>query len=123
MSGPLDTARAAWGDGLPDWVEGLAIECGKASQAKVAKALGRSASLVSAVLANKYGGDLVAVEERYRGVYGRAVVACPALGNMPTNECQDWRAKAKRFQTGNPLRSRMFRACQRCPRYLKETQE
>ena len=50
MSGPLDIARDAWGDALPDWVETLAIECGKSSQNKVAKRIDRSATLISRVL-------------------------------------------------------------------------
>jgi hypothetical protein len=32
MTAPLDVARAAWGEALPDWVEALALECGRSSQ-------------------------------------------------------------------------------------------
>lgn len=120
MSGPLDVARGAWGADLPDWVETLAIECGKSSQAKVAKALGRSAGAISLILNRKYNADLGAMEERVRGVFQQQVVACPALGNMPTQVCQDWRIKSRTFVLGNPQRTRMYRACLRCPRN-KET--
>lgn len=123
MSGPLDIARAAWGEDLPDWVETLAIECGKTSQSRVAKKLGRSASLVSQVLNRKYGGELTAIEERFRGVFDHCTLACPALGTMPLQDCQDWRAKARVFQTGNPLRVRMYRACLSCPRNRKEVDD
>lgn len=120
MSGPLDIARAAWGEDLPDWVETLAIECGKTSQNKVAKRLGRSASAVSQLLNRKYQADLAAMEERFRGVFENQTVACPALGEMPVQACQDWRVKARVFQIGNPLRVRMYRACMTCPRNKKE---
>lgn len=120
MKGPLDTAREAWGEALPDWVETLAIACGKTSQAKVAKVLDRSPTVVSQVLNAKYPADLSAIEERVRGVYMEAVLLCPALGTMPANVCQDWRTKAREFRAGNPLRSRMYRACNACPRFRKE---
>lgn len=116
MSGPLDIARAAWGEDLPDWVETLAIQCGKTSQAQVARELGRSAAAVSQILNRKYSADLSAMEERVRGVFQHLVISCPALGNMPMHVCQDWRAKGRTFLLGNPQRSRMYRACLKCPR-------
>ena len=63
ISSPLEIAQLAWGDAMPDWVKVLAVECTKTSQAKVAKRLNRSASLVSTVLRAKYPGDMQAVEE------------------------------------------------------------
>lgn len=116
MSGPLDIAREAWGADLPDWVETLAIECGKTSQNKVAWRLGRSPTVVSQVLRRKYPADPAGIEERVRGVFQDAVIRCPALGTMPAHVCQDWREKAREFQTGNPLRVRMYRACSGCDR-------
>ncbi|AZB57239.1 hypothetical protein EBL89_18275 [Cereibacter sphaeroides] len=116
MNGPLDIARASWGDDLPDWIETLAIECGKTSQNKVAGLLDRSPTVISQLLRRKYPGNLPGLEERVRGVFQSAVVRCPALGTMPAHVCQDWRAKGAEFQTGNPLRVRMYRACRTCPR-------
>jgi hypothetical protein len=120
MSGPLDKAREAWGADLPEWVETLAIECGKSSQNKVAAKLERSPTMISQALSRTYKGDMDALAERVMGVFEKAVVRCPALGTMPSHVCQDWRAKAKAFQTGNPLRVRMYRACHACPRLPKE---
>ena len=120
MSGPLDKARAAWGDDLPDWVETLAIECGKTSQNKVAKRLDRSATTISLILNRTYPGEMVSMAERVRGVFMDAVIDCPAVGEMPAQRCQDWRAKARVFLTGNPERVRMHRACHGCPRFKKE---
>ena len=112
----LATARAAWGDELPDWVETLALECGRTSQARVAKALGRSGALVSQVLRRKYNADLKVIEERVRGIFLDARLDCPGMGEIPTHECREWRQKAREFVPGNPTRLRMFRACHKCPR-------
>lgn len=119
MIGPVAIARASWGEVLPDWVGLLAAKCEETSQNRVARDLGRSASLVSAVLRGKYLGDLKAVEEVVRGVYCRATVDCPQLGTIPSNACQDWRMKARSFSSVNSLRVDMYRACHRCPRHLK----
>ncbi|WP_296639139.1 hypothetical protein [Roseinatronobacter sp.] len=119
MSGPVDVARAAWGDALPDWVERMALQCAATSQNKVAARIGRSAALVSQVLRNKYPGDLHAVEELFRGHFMAETVRCPELGTLPLHECHDWMAKARHFQSTNTLRVRMYRACKRCPRFTK----
>lgn len=114
---PLETARAAWGPAMPDWIERLAQECSRSSQAKVATALDRSATMISQVLSRKYPGDMASIEDRVRGVFMNQTVICPALGDLPTQACQDWRDKAKTFALGNPMRVRMYRACHTCPRH------
>lgn len=119
MSGPLEVARAAWGDALPDWVEQMALHCTASSQNKVAAKLGRSAALVSQVLRNKYPGDLARIEELFRGHFMAETLRCPELGVLPLHECHDWQAKARRFQSSNTLRVRMYRACHRCARFRK----
>lgn len=113
----LETARAAWGEALPDWVEVLAIECARTSQNAVAKRLDRSGAVVSQVLRNSYGADMGRIEERVRGVLMHGQVTCPGLGEIPLQACQDWRARASTFAIGNPTRVRMFHACNRCPRH------
>lgn len=117
---PLEIAREAWGEPLPDWVETLAIACGRSSQKRVAEALGRSGAVISQVLRKSYPASMAGIEERVRGVYLNGTVACPALGELPVNECQDWREKTRIFAVGNPLRARMNRACPTCPRNKKE---
>lgn len=116
----IDKARAAWGDKMPDWILALARECVATSQAKVAARMGRSATMISQVLNSKYPGDLEAVEEVFRGVFQGATIACPALGNLPTHECREWRAKARQFVNVNSLRVRMYRACAACPNNRKD---
>ncbi len=116
MTGPLETARAAWGEDLPDWVEALARECEASSQSKIAARLGRSPALVSQVLRNSYKADLAGVEQVFRGVFESLTLDCPALGTIAANACRDWQLKANRFVNVNSLRVRMYRACHACPR-------
>lgn len=120
MTGPVEKARAAWGAAIPDWVLRLAEECAASSQNKVAARLNRSASLVSAVLSRDYKGSMEAVEEVVRGVYMRATIQCPALGEIGANACRDWMQLARTFSNVNSERVRMYRACRACPRMKKE---
>ena len=115
MSDLLDAVRSAWGADAPNWIGRLAQECANSSQRRVAERLNRSVALVNQVLHNKYSGDLNAVADVVRGVFMNSTIDCPALGQMPTNECRDWREKAKRFSAANMLRVRMYKACAHCP--------
>lgn len=120
MSDALSTAREAWGADLPDWVERLAEACVASSQAKVAEEIGRSGAVVSQVLRRKYPGSMPAIEELVRGALMGDVVECPALGLLPTHECQGWRRRARVFAGHNALRVQMYRACVQCPRNRPE---
>lgn len=120
---PLETARAAWGAAIPDWIEVLALECGRSSQIDVARKLGRSGAVISQVLRKVYGADTRLIEERVRGVFLDARVPCPALVEVPLQDCQDWREKGRTWALGNPMRVQMYRACNRCPRNGKEAAE
>lgn len=117
-SGPVLTAREAWGDALPEWVLGLAQQCAASSQNKVAKKLGYSAAVVSTVLRNSYQGSMDAVRDRYLGVYEASVTSCPALGTIGLHVCQNWRGKARHLNPANAMNVKMFRACNRCPVFL-----
>lgn len=122
-AGPVERAMEAWSGAPPDWVLALARACALTSQARVACELDRTPAVVSQVLRNRYPADLARIEERVRGVFMAGRVTCPGLGAIRTDECQDWRAKARAFVVGNPLRVRMYRACQCCPRNAKEPQD
>ena len=62
-------------------------------------------------------------EDCVRGVFMNGTVECPALGSIPSNECHDWRKKSRQFGNANMLRVRMFRACNHCPRNMKEAKD
>lgn len=117
----LEKARDAWGADMPAWVRVLAEECDRTSQNKAAIRLGRSSSLVSNVLSNKYGGeyagDLEAVEELVRGALMGETLICPVLGEIDKKACRDWRGRAGEFSARNTRAVQMFRACNRCPRH------
>ena len=111
----LDNALAHWGAEMPDWIDQLARACDFSSQNKVAIKLGRSSAWVSQVLRGKYSGDMMAAEDLVRGAFMAAEVTCPALGQVPLNECRGWQEKARKLANSNSLSVMMFRACNRCP--------
>lgn len=117
-SAVMKRVKLSWGEDAPDWVQGLARECAKTSQNKVAKRLGYSAATVSFVLGNRYTGDMKRFEEVYRGVFEAAVVACPELGEVKMDECHKWQGRALSFAGTNSRRVHMYRACRRCPLFL-----
>lgn len=120
MSGPVETVRTHWADPVPDWIQCLAEECKRSNQVAVAKRLNRSPGMISQVLRAKYPGDMASFEEAVRGAYMHASVICPSLGSIPTDACQQWRRKARKFINVNSLRVRMFRACSNCPRNVEK---
>ena len=120
---PIDIARAAYGKDLPDWVEALALACGRSSQAAVARQLDRSGAVVSQILRAIYPAKTTQIEERVRGVLMNGTVECPALGPLPIQICQDHRQRARESVITNSHRARMQRACSNCPRNQKDGQE
>ncbi|NTT86902.1 hypothetical protein HS053_13445 [Tabrizicola sp. SY72] len=123
MQTPIDIARAAYGKDLPDWVEALALACGRSSQAAVARQLDRSGAVVSQILRAIYPAKTTQIEERVRGVLMNGTVECPALGLLPIQICQDHRQRARESVITNSHRARMQRACSNCSRNQKEGQE
>lgn len=100
---------AAWGKKPPAWIVLLAEECDRASQKKVADAIGYSTAVVNQVLKHRYSGDLTAVEQAVRGAYLNATVACPVLGDLELHRClAHQRAK---FADTNNARVRLYHAC------------
>jgi hypothetical protein len=119
----LTVARAAWGDTVPDWIDALATACDRSNQTAVARQLGVSGSAVSGVLNRNYKADLARIEQRVRGVLMSGTVACPVLGDLASDLCLEWQAKASQFRDTGSLRRRMYAACRRCPRsrFIKES--
>jgi transcriptional regulator with PAS, ATPase and Fis domain len=115
MSGAaVRKARAAWGKDLPDWVQELARQCDKSSQAQVARLLGNSTTVVSRLLSNAYPGNVNKLEAKVRGHFLAETVACPVLGDIPRQRCIAEQDKPLTFQ--NPLRKRVHEACRSgCP--------
>lgn len=111
----LDTAREFWGEAMPDWVEALAQACDRSSQNKVAVEIGRSASLVSNILRNRYPADPSVVEDLVRGHFMAQTVECPVLGTIGKQVCRKWRGRTRQFENVNAHYVTMYRACSRCP--------
>lgn len=116
-------ARMSWGDDIPDWVLGLARECDRSSQNKVAKRMGYSAAALSSIIGNRYKADLEKIESVYRGVFENAHVSCPELGEVRLDVCRDWQKKARNFYAANSQRVRMFHACKGCPLFRTASEQ
>lgn len=113
-SAMLAKAVAAWGEDLPLWVRVLAEECDRTTARAAAARIGYSAGLVSNVLANKYGGDMQAVELKVRGALMSATVGCPLLGDLATDICLDHQRSP--WSARNPQSALLYRACRSgCP--------
>lgn len=115
MIRPTDIVAAHWGAEAPEWTQELARRCEATSQNRVAEALNVSAAQISQALRNKYKGDMKKLRDRVEGKFMSQTIACPELGNLPLNECRDWRGRAASAGSANMMRVKMFRACNRCP--------
>lgn len=123
MSERMDVARDGWGGQVPDWVAALVEACDAASQARVGKRIGYAGTVISQVIRNKYPGAMGRVEERVRAIYLGGEITCPAMGQIGTAQCLDWRDQSRRLQSSSPMAVRMFRACRECPRNTSVDEE
>lgn len=111
-------SQEAWCGELPDWVSVLVAACDATSQNKVAKKMAYSSAVISLVLNNTYTGDMDKIEKNVRDFF-MSGVDCPALGKITADQCLAWRQEGKAPNPSSPHKSRMFHACQRCPRNRK----
>lgn len=117
----LASAREAWGDALPDWVEELAKFAMATSGAAAAKRIGMSPSVVTSVCRARYSGDLAAVEARVRGALMNESVDCPVLGEIARDYCLD--EQKKRHVGSSAARTALFHACRGgCPNSRLKTE-
>jgi hypothetical protein len=105
----LASAREAWGDALPDWVEELAKFATATSGVTAAKRIGMSRSVVTSVCRARYSGVLAAVEARVRGALMNENVDCPVLGEIGRDYCLD--EQKKRHVGSSAVRTALFHAC------------
>lgn len=82
------------------------------SQAKVGKVIGYSAGAISQVLSNTYTASLETFLGRVEECFGKEIVACPLLGEIPFHKCV--RERRRPFSSGNPFRVRLYRQCGIC---------
>lgn len=110
----LEKALVAWGDPLPEWIAALAEACDADNQTVVGKLLGYSGAVVSMVLSNKYGGDMIRFEALVRGALMAETVHCPTLQEISRDRCQYWQKRPFSTASGNAVR--MYHACRSgCP--------
>ena len=98
-------------------LELLKQACDESSQAKVAKLIGYSTTVVNQVLkgiyGGDYGGDIDKVNRSIRMRLTKSTVACPMLGEIDNVRCTS--EQTKPFSTENSHAVRMFKACRKCP--------
>lgn len=110
----LVAARAGHAGDPPDWVARLAEACDAATQTRIATRLGVSAATVNQVIRGRYGASTDRIEQLVRGRLMAAVVACPQLGELAADLCQEWQGRA-RATPATAFHRRMAGACRACP--------
>lgn len=114
MSAPQKALASAWGAEAPEWIQVLASECARSSQATVGQRIGYSASTVNQVLKRTYQGNLRNVRAKVEGAFMGRTVECPVLGRLNQDACIDHQARP--FAATNSQRVRLYRACRSgCP--------
>lgn len=109
----IEKATAAWVE-APDWIGELASIADQVGQKKAAEMIGYTAGLVSAVLNNKYAGDMQGVEERVRGALMGLTVECPVLGDIGRDRCLQ--EQKEPFRATSAFRAQIYHACRNnCP--------
>jgi hypothetical protein len=106
--------RETWPTPTPDWIVELSNLADREGLGGAGKAIGYSRSAVSTVLANKYRGDVHAVELKVRGALMAETVECPVLGPIGRDHCLDEQKEPFRATSG--FRARLYQACRGgCP--------
>lgn len=109
-----EKAASAWGDDLPEWVAELAALATAGGLKAAAQATKYSIGALSAVIGNKYKGDLIAVEGAVRGALMGLNVNCPAQGEIGRHQCLKWQKQP--YGSSDSTRVRVYRACRSgCP--------
>lgn len=100
-----------------DWLSVLRERCKETSQTQVAKATGYSTSTISNVLAGKYKGDILAVEQAVRGAFMGGRVECPVLGPTSLSICSSSQRRTKKQAVRSTgMVFKLWQACrQGCP--------
>ncbi len=97
-----------------DWLDTLADEARRSSQARVAAKIGYSPGVVNQVLGGTYKGDLTAVQKAVEGAFMDGTVECPVMGTLAGNKCLT--IQRRKFAGTNPQRVQLWRACRSgCP--------
>ncbi len=97
-----------------DWLDVLASECKRSSQAAVGRRLGVSSTMISQALNGLYPSPvgLEKLRRKVLGAYMGAEVNCPVLGEIPRDLCEEYQGKP--FSSHSPIRVQLFRACPDC---------
>lgn len=109
----MQSALAAWGDTMPNWIRLLAAACDLTNQRDVGEKLGKSAGYVSRVLRNIYTGNMAEAENLVRATFGGEDVLCPLWGPIPLASCM--RNRRRKTPPRNQSHHLHRRTCPTCP--------
>lgn len=111
MNAPSASEKVSthWGANPPEWILALAKECEASSQNKAAKKIGFSPAVVSTILSNSYKGDYDTVQKAVSGAFMKKTVACPVLGDIPSNECLQ--IQKRPFSRANSTKMKLYKHC------------
>lgn len=104
----------------PDWIVALEEAVALSSQNAVARELGVSASMVSAVRKGTYKGHYTGIEQAVRAKLMDEEVDCPLLARIKARDCLRHQGDVRAARLSNRLQRQMHRACRACPRFTKE---
>lgn len=118
MSTPIATSTAPW-------IEVLRTACAGGQMTAVAKRIGYSAGVVSAVLNAKYKGNLESVQRAVEGALMQSEVDCPIVGLIPQQRCVEHQRRSQRDALINPAFVQLYQHCRsgRCPYSLHAVPE
>ncbi len=106
---------------MSEWLDVLRRECEATSQPRVAARLRQpdgfpSPTVISQALNGKYPSErgLARLKALVEGIYLHHTVDCPVVGEIPTDQCQEYQALP--FSNINRTRVAIFKACRSgCP--------
>jgi len=111
-----EKAHCAWAHPVPTWVLALAGNADAHGLKGAGERIGYSTAAISTVIAGKYQGDLVKVEEMVNAALLGETVNCPVLGSISRLQCHAEQAKPIRATNSTSLR--LHAACRNgCPNY------
>lgn len=109
----LMRATAAWGAGMPAWVQLLASACDTTSQRRVADVLGKSSGYISRIVNRNYAGSYEEAELLVRSRFGDEGVLCPLWGQIPLTSCI--RNRRREGPARNQAHHQHDATCPTCP--------
>lgn len=108
-----------------NWVDVLRAACAGGQMKSVAKRIGYSTGVLSAVINGKYNGNLESVQRAVEGALMQSEVDCPIVGLIPQQRCVEHQRRPQREALINPAFVQLYQHCRsgQCPHSLHAAAE